>query len=294
MLKSMTGFGRGQASDQLRRITVEIKSVNNRYLDTNIRMPRKYSAFEENIRGLVKKVARRGKVEVNVNFESLSIEDVGLSVNEPVAKQYAKTLADLGVMCGLSTSVSLEYLASQPDVIQKDGAVTDQGELLEVLESATKQALDAHDNMKRVEGQKLAEDMAVRCDNIEKIVEEIAARAPQLDKEYYQRLYDKIEKLLEDKVEMPEERILTEAAVFADKANITEEIVRMRSHLAQFRDNIEDAKGGEGKMLDFIIQEMNRETNTIGSKANDLEITNKMLRLKQEIEKLREQVQNVE
>lgn len=294
MLKSMTGFGRGQASDQSRRITVEIKSVNNRYLDTNIRIPRKYTLFEDEVRALVKKVARRGKVEVNLSFESLSAGDVGLAVNEAVARQYAGTLKELARICEIDAGISLEYIASQPEVIQKDLSVGDEEAVRQVLKEATIQALENHDAMKRAEGKKLAEDLILRCRLVDELVESIARKAPELDKEYYNRLYEKIEKILEDSLEMPEERILTEAAIFADKANITEEIVRLRSHVQQFRDTVRSDEGGKGKMLDFIIQEMNREANTIASKANNLEITNKMLNLKQEIEKMREQVQNVE
>lgn len=294
MLKSMTGFGRGQASDENRRITVEIKSVNNRYLDTHIRMPRRYNALEEDVRNLVKKVAKRGKVEVDLNFESLSTDDVGLTVNEAVARQYAKTMSELSDICDILDSPTLEFIASQPNVIQKDTAVANLEDVKKLLEEATEKALACHDQMKVAEGEKLAEDLMLRCDEVSNLVESIAQRAPELDEEYQQRLYDKITKLLDKKAEIPEERILTEVAVFADKANITEEIVRMRSHVEQFKDTIKSDDGGSGKMLDFIIQEMNRETNTIGSKANDLEITNTMLKLKQEIEKMREQVQNVE
>jgi uncharacterized protein (TIGR00255 family) len=237
---------------------------------------------------------RRGKVEVGFQVETFTDDDVQVDFNEALAKKYQYGLSALAEKLGRSSeAVSIEYLASLPDVMTVVPRTGDEEEMTAAMVKAAAEALSAHAKMREIEGAKLAEDLIARGDAVLGMVDVIEARGPEMAKEYVDRMRQRIHELLDGQAEIPEERIALEAAMFADKSNITEEIVRLRSHVSQLG-QILRSENPEGKKLDFLIQEMNREANTIGSKANDLAITSKMLDIKNEVEKIREQVQNIE
>ena len=294
MVKSMTGFGRGEYTDGKRNVTAEIRTVNHRYADITVKMPKRYSFAEETVKSLVKQTIRRGKAEVSIIFENLTETDVTVRLNTPVAEQYLKNLQQLQQTYGLAGEIDVKLIASMPDVLRAIPDVEDEDEITAAVSEAVKQAAAANDAMRQVEGQRLAEELLARGELIRSIVEKIETRAPLVAQEYVQKLNDRISELLDGAAEIPADRILTEAAIFADKANITEELVRLDSHMKQLAEILTGSDGPIGKKLDFLVQEMNREANTIGSKANDLEITSLMLETKSEIEKIREQVQNIE
>lgn len=294
MIKSMTGFGRGEYSDGKRNVTAEIRTVNHRYADITVKMPKRYSFAEETVKSIVKQKIRRGKAEVSIIFENLTEADITVRLNEPVAEQYLKNLQELQKDYSLAGEIDIRLLASMPDVMKAVPDVEDEDEIVAVICEAVRRAAEANDAMRLTEGQRLAEDLLERGELVRSIVSKIDKRAPLVAEEYVQKLRDRIAELLEGAAEVPEERILTEAAIFADKANITEELVRLDSHMKQLHEILTTSEGPVGKKLDFLVQEMNREANTIGSKANDLEITSLMLETKSEIEKIREQVQNIE
>lgn len=294
MIKSMTGFGRGEFSDGKRNITAEIKTVNHRYADISIKMPKRYSFAEEKLKSLIRKNVKRGKAEVSIIVESLTEDDMLIKLNTLAADQYMKNLQVLKNTYELAGDIDIRLLASMPDVIKAIPDVADEDEVLAVMQKAVSLAAENLDDMRRAEGEKLAQDLLMRGELIRSIVSKIDERAPMVVKDYTDKMYARIKELLEDGVDIPEERILVEAAVFADKSNITEELVRLDSHMKQLADILTNSTEPVGKKLDFLVQEMNREANTIGSKANDLEITSLMLETKSEIEKIREQVQNIE
>ena len=291
MVRSMTGFGRSEYSDEKRNVTAEIKSVNHRYNDISVRMPRRYSFAEETIKSAVKTFARRGKIEVSVMVENIGDEEVNIRLNPAVAKQYLENIRELKEILGIGGDVTLEYIASLPDVMKSVPDVENEDEIAAILVSVVSDATKKHAEMREIEGEKLAEDILLRAELIENCVRKIEARSPGIVKDYAEKLRTRI---TEGTSVAAEDRILLEAAVFADKINVTEEIVRLGSHIGQLRAIIGNSAQSEGKKLDFLIQEMNREANTIGSKANDLEITNNVLEIKSQIEKIREQVQNIE
>lgn len=293
MIKSMTGFGKGEFIDENRSITVEMKAVNHRYCDVHVKMPRRYSFAEEKVKSLVKNIIKRGKIEVSVIVENIKDADVNIKLNTVIAKQYMENLKELSDELQLEDQITLEYVASLPDVLKSVPDVENEEEVTAAIEKAVAIAIENFDNMRKVEGEKLAEDLLMRGRVIRSHVDTIGERAPMLQKIYADRIKERIEALLDGNIEVPEDRIVLEAAIFADKANITEELVRLDSHMIQM-ENIINSDKSEGKKLDFLVQEMNRETNTIGSKANDLDITSTMLEIKSEIEKIREQVQNIE
>lgn len=294
MIKSMTGFGRGEFSDGKRNITAEIKTVNHRYADISIKMPKRYSFAEEKLKSLIRKNVKRGKAEVSIIVESLTEDDMLIKLNTLAADQYMKNLQVLKNTYELAGDIDIRLLSSMPDVIKAIPDVADEDEVLAVMEKAVSLAAENLDDMRKAEGEKLAQDLLMRGELIRNIVSKIDERAPMVVKDYTDKMYTRIKELLEDGVDIPEERILVEAAVFADKSNITEELVRLDSHMKQLADILTNSTEPVGKKLDFLVQEMNREANTIGSKANDLEITSLMLETKSEIEKIREQVQNIE
>ena len=294
MVKSMTGFGRGEYTDGKRNVTAEIRTVNHRYADITVKMPKRYSFAEETVKSLVKEKIRRGKAEVSIIFENLTETDVTVRLNTPVAEQYLKNLRELQETYGLAGEIDVKLIASMPDVLRAVPDVEDEDEITAAISEAVRQAAAANDAMRQVEGQRLAEDLLKRGELVRSIVDRIGERAPLVAQEYVQKLNDRISELLDGEAEIPADRILTEAAIFADKANITEELVRLDSHMKQLAQILNGSEGPVGKKLDFLVQEMNREANTIGSKANDLEITSCMLEAKSEIEKIREQVQNIE
>ncbi len=294
MVRSMTGFGRSEYSDEKRNVTAEIKSVNHRYNDISVRMPRRYSFAEETIKSAVKTFSRRGKIEVSVMVENIGDEEVNIRLNPAVAKQYLENIRELKEILGIGGDVTLEYIASLPDVMKSVPDIENEEEIAAILVSVVSDAAKKHAEMREIEGEKLAEDILLRAELIENCVRKIEARSPGIVKDYAEKLRTRIAEMTEGTSVAAEDRILLEAAVFADKINVTEEIVRLGSHIGQLRAIIGNSAQSEGKKLDFLIQEMNREANTIGSKANDLEITNNVLEIKSEIEKIREQVQNIE
>lgn len=294
MIKSMTGFGRGEYSDVKRSITAEIKTVNHRYSDINVKMPKRYSFAEEKVKAIARSRIKRGKAEVSIIVENLTEEDMTVKLNSAVAGQYIRNLRELQNMYDIDGKIDIALIASLPDVMKAVPDVEDEESVCTAVEKAVAVAAESLDEMRIAEGEKLSEDLKMRGDLVRDIVKKIDERAPMIVKDYTEKLFARIRELVEDSVAVPEERILTEAAIFADKSNITEELVRLDSHLKQLSDILAGSKDPVGKKLDFLVQEMNREANTIGSKSNDLEITSLMLEAKSEIEKIREQVQNIE
>lgn len=294
MIKSMTGFGRAEYSDGKRNITVEIKSVNHRYCDISIKMPRRYSFVEDKIKTAIKEKIKRGKIDVSVMVENITENDVTVKLNSMVAKQYFDNLKTLKEEFDLDGEITLEYLASLPDVIKPVPDVDDEEEMTAAILNPVRAAAENLEAMRAVEGEKLAADLIGRGETIKGLVAKIEERADEVPKVYTEKLKNRIQELIGSSVTVPEDRILVEAAIFADKCSIAEELTRLYSHMEQMKSIIENSRQPEGKKLDFLVQEMNREANTIGSKANDIEITNLMLKVKAEVEKIREQVQNVE
>ena len=292
MVKSMTGYGRARQERNGRNITVEVRSVNNRYLDCTVKMPRAYIFAEDAMKALVQKYISRGKVDVFVTVDAVTADQTVVQVNEPLARSYYQALSRLREMFSLEDELSASTLAKFPDVL----AVTKAEEDLEMISAdicaVLEEALTAHRQMRSVEGEKLFSDIAGRADTIESVVAKVEERSPQTVSEYRARLEAKMREVLQSTT-IDESRILTEAAIFADKIAVDEETVRLRSHLSQLRTML---SGDEpvGRKLDFLIQEVNRECNTIGSKCNDLTIARDVVNMKAEVEKIREQVQNIE
>ncbi len=298
MIKSMTGFGRGEYTDGKRNMVVEIKTVNHRYADITIKMPRRYSFAEDKIKSAIKAHIRRGKADVFIMVENIGDSDVSVQINEELAKQYLEKMVSLrdalGEPEGFNDQLSLLQIAGLPDVIKTTPAAEDEEEIMQALLIPTLQAAQNLDKMRAAEGEKLAEDLLAKGENLKTLLDQIAARAPQVATDYTAKLRERITELIGNSVQIPEDRILVEAAIFADKCAIDEEITRLNSHIMQLRDIVSTSNQPDGKKLDFLVQEMNREANTIGSKANDITITGYVLDLKSEIEKIREQVQNIE
>ncbi|MBQ9272503.1 MAG: YicC family protein [Mogibacterium sp.] len=297
MIKSMTGFGRGEFTDEAGKVTAEIRAVNHRYLDIYVKMPRKYAFAEESVKAAIKEKLHRGKVEVSITVDNTGRSDNDVRLDKELAAKYYNALTELSETfeVGEIMGPSLGLLAKMPDVITTAAAEEDEEEVSKRLLAATAKAVDDICSMRETEGAKLAADLSSRANIVSDIRALIEERAPQIEKEYAAKFKARVEELLDGVYEVPEERIALEAAIFADKANITEELVRLESHVSQLRSFLKsDGSEAIGKKIDFLIQEMNREANTIGSKSNDKEITSMMLDLKAEIEKIREQVQNIE
>ncbi|MDO4860137.1 MAG: YicC/YloC family endoribonuclease [Bacillota bacterium] len=294
MIKSMTGFGRSEYSDEKRSVTAEVRSVNHRYCDVSVKMPRRYSFAEETLKKAVKEILSRGKIDVSISVVNLTEDDVTVKLNTSVAEQYRSSLTELKEQFGLQDEISLELIAGLPDVMKTVPEIEDEDAITEALKIPVVEAVKKLDAMRQLEGEKLKEDLLKRREIIKEITGKIKERAPLVVEEHKQKLEDRISQLLDKSVEIPEDRLAVEVAVFADKCDITEELVRLDSHMDQMQKILGEGKQAVGKRLDFLVQEMNREANTIGSKANDLEITNYMLTIKSEVEKIREQVQNIE
>lgn len=292
MLKSMTGYGRAEGTLNGRSYVVEVRSVNNRYLDCNIRLPRVYACAEAGILERVKQTITRGKVDVFVTIDNLGGDAVSVTLNEGVAAGYLNALNAMAEKFQIRNDVTVSGLSHFPDVFLVEKVPEDLEQLTADLHSVADRALADYDTMRSREGEKLAEDLLNRLTILENATAKVEARSPETVKEYREKLTARIEEVLADK-QIDESRILTEAAIFADKVAVDEETVRLHSHIAQFRGMIE---GGSpiGRKMDFLVQEMNRETNTIGSKCNDLELSSIVVDMKAEIEKIREQIQNVE
>ena len=294
MIKSMTGFGRAEYSDGKRNIIVEIKAVNHKYSELYVRIPRRYSFAEEHIKNAVKEYASRGKIDISVVVDNLTDDDVTVKLNTAIVKQYIGCLSQLREEYGLAGDIDLQFVSSLPDVMKTAPDVEDEEEILKGFLVPVREAAAGLDRMRALEGDRLSEDIIMRGRLILNMVDEIEKNAPLVAENYRIKLGERINELLSGKNVVPEERIAAEVALFADKCNITEEIVRLRSHCRQLEEIIEKSTGPCGKKLDFLVQEMNREANTICSKANFLEITNTALDVKSEIDKIREQVQNIE
>lgn len=293
MIRSMTGFGRGEAGDDVRLFVVEMKSVNHRYNDIVVRMPKRLSYFEEKVKDLVKNEIKRGRVELYISLENIGEGDTDIALNLPLAQKYLTCLKEIQEKLQIVDDISVSLLAKFPDVIKVETAEEDEDQLWLCLKEASQKALQLLMNMRKDEGKKLSEDIENRCDYISKIIKTIETRSPQVVLEYKEKLRERVNELLEDSVQIDETRLNTEVVVYADKSAITEETVRLNSHIYQLKKALTE-KQPVGRKLDFLIQEMNREVNTIGSKSNDLEIVSHVVELKSELEKIREQVQNIE
>lgn len=294
MIKSMTGFGRSEYSDGKRSVTAEVRSVNHRYCDVSVKMPRRYSFAEEKIKSAVKSILSRGKIDVSITVVNLTEDDVTVKLNTSVAGQYKESLQELKDQFDLEGDISLQLIAGLPDVMKTVPEIEDEDALTEALKIPVTEAVKKLDEMRAVEGEKLKEDLLRRGETIKEYTGKIKERAPEVVKEHKEKMEERINQLLDKNIEIPEEKLAVEVAVFADKCDITEELVRLDSHMDQMKKILDEGKKAVGKRLDFLVQEMNREANTIGSKANDLDITNYMLSIKSEVEKIREQVQNIE
>lgn len=292
MIKSMTGFGRCEVAENNRKFTVEMKSVNHRYLDVNIKMPKKLNFFESAIRAELKNYISRGKVDVFITYEDMSENQTSVHYNKELAAEYLKYLRQMAEDFGLDDDIRVSTLSKYPDVLTMEEAGEDEDELWQELKKAVDGAAEMFVNSRVVEGEQLKNDLVEKLNGMLKLVDFVAERSPQIVNEYRQKLEDKVKELLDDNV-VDENRLLTEVTIFADKICVDEEIVRLRSHIETTKNSLE-AGGSIGRKLDFIAQEMNREANTTLSKANDLEISNCAIELKTEIEKVREQIQNIE
>lgn len=292
MIKSMTGFGRCEITDEKRKFTVELKSVNHRYLDTNLKMPKKLNSFESAIRNLLKSYIERGKVDVYITYEDFSEEVFVLKYNSGLAGEYLKHLNAMAEEFGLDNDIRVSTLSRYPEVLVMEEQAADEEELWVSLEKAIRGACEQFVESRRKEGENLKKDLVEKLDQMFSYVDFIESRSPQIMSEYRTRLENKIAEVLSDR-QLDESRIAQEVVLFADKICVDEETVRLRSHIQTMKDTL-SVGGSIGRKLDFIAQEMNREANTILSKANDLEISDIGISLKTDIEKVREQIQNIE
>ncbi len=291
MVKSMTGYGRGQAVAEDLEVTVEIKSVNHRYFDFSIRTPRGYSFIEDKMKAYVQQRASRGKIDVYVTVASQSaVSDI--EVNEEFAGKYVAALKKLAELYGLRDDISVNTVSRNSDVFTMTASEQDEEKIWETVRQAADMALDSFIAMREAEGEKLAADVNSRLEFIKQKVEFIEKRSPETLKLYRERLEQKMRELLEER-SIDEQRLLTETAIFADKIAVDEETVRLRCHMSQLAKMLASDQA-IGRKIDFTVQEMNRETNTVGSKAQDIEIANAVVDIKAEIEKIREQIQNIE
>ncbi len=292
MIKSMTGFGRCEVEESNRKVTVEMKSVNHRYLDVNIKMPKKLSFFESSIRNELKNYVQRGKIDIFISYEDFSENNVCIKYNKELAAEYLKYLRDMSAEFGLDDDIRVSTLSRYPEVFSMEEQMVDEEEIWKVLSKAIDGAAENFVETRIKEGKNLADDLIAKLDNMLEHVAFIEERSPQLMDEYRRKLEDRVKELLGD-ANVDENRLLTEVTIFADKVCVDEEIVRLKSHIETTKQTLVDG-GSIGRKLDFIAQEMNREANTILSKANDLDISNRGIELKTEIEKVREQIQNIE
>ena len=291
MIKSMTGYGKANLEKNSRKYIIEIKSVNHRYMDISIKMPRALSYLEEIIKNEISKNIKRGKVDVFITFENNSIEGREIKINTELAKGYIKELRKLAKEENILSDIQVNDIARYPDVLTIQDSQDDEEikhEILEVVGKATENLV----SMRKTEGEKIAKDLKERLELIQNKVNEVSKLSTGLIEEYVVKLEERVKQILKDQ-EIDKARLAQEVVIYADRCSIEEEITRLNSHIAQFN-KLLNSDEAVGKKLDFIIQEMNRETNTIGSKANSLEITNSVIDMKTEIENLREQVQNIE
>ena len=292
MIKSMTGFGRCEVQEAERKITVEMKSVNHRYLDVNIKMPKKLNFFEAAIRSELKNYIQRGKVDLFITYEDFTETNVCVKYNKELAAEYMTYLNQMAEDFSLDNDVRVSTLSRYPEIFTMEEQTIDEEKLWQLLDKAIKGASKGFVETRIKEGEHLRDDLLLKLDGMLAHVDFITERSPQIIAEYKQKLEDKVKELLED-TKVDENRLLMEVTIFADRVCVDEELVRLRSHIETTRETL--LQGGSiGRKLDFIAQEMNREANTILSKSNDLEISNRAIELKTEIEKVREQIQNIE
>ena len=291
-MKSMTGYGRAKEERDGKTITVELRAVNHRYLDCTVKAPRQYGFLDDAVKKAAAARIARGKVEVFVGVEVEEGGDVAVTVNHQLAKRYLEALHDLSETYGLRDDVTVTTLSKLPDVLGSERIEQDAEAMTRDVLAVFDKACDGFDQMRLREGEKLAEDVRSRCAAIERMVGEVETRSPERVKEYREKLLTRMKEVLAD-TSIDETRILTEAAIYADKTAVDEETVRLRSHLHQMDGMLQETQP-IGRKLDFLVQEMNREANTIGSKANDVAMARIVVEIKSEIEKIREQIQNIE
>lgn len=293
MIKSMTGYGRARELLNKRDITVEVRSVNNRYLDCTVKLPRMYAFAEDAVKQHVQQAVSRGKVDVFITVDASAADVAQVTVNRELAAQYAAAMGELAELCGpIAWKLTPEVLARFPDVLTVTKADEDLESVSADICAVLDEALAAYHTMRAVEGKRLAEDIAGRLDHIEAYTGQVEARSPETVAEYRAKLTARMQEVLQSTT-IDDQRILAEAAIYADKVAVDEETVRLRSHVAQLRGMLESDEP-MGRKMDFLIQEVNRESNTIGSKCGDVSIAQVVVNLKAEVEKMREQVQNVE
>ena len=292
MIRSMTGFGRCEVSEAERKFTVEMKGVNHRYLDVNMRMPKKLNFFETAIRNRLKEYVQRGKIDIFITYEDLSEEQVALKYSHALAAEYLKYFKQMQTEFGINAEVNAYSLSRCPEVLTMEEQVVDEEELWNGLQKALDGACRQFVETRTKEGEQLKKDIVGKLDGMLETVDLIEERSPQIVAEYREKLETKVRELLTDS-QIDENRMASEIVLFADKICTDEEVVRLKSHIKHMKDSFESGEG-IGRKLDFIAQEMNREANTILSKANDLTVSNYAITLKTEIEKVREQIQNIE
>lgn len=292
MIKSMTGFGRCEVTEDNRKIIIEMKSVNHRYLDVNLKMPKKLSAFESSIRNLLKEYIQRGKVDVFITYEDYNEENFALKYNESLAGEYLNYFRQMAEKFGIENDITVSSLSRYSEVLTMEQQEADEEMLWAILEKALKGACEQFVAARQAEGENLKKDLVAKLDTLLTYVDFIEERSPQILKEYREKLEAKVMEILGDR-QIDDARIATEITIFADKICVDEETVRLRSHIQAMKDTLL-AGGGIGRKLDFIAQEMNREANTILSKANDITVSDMGINLKTDIEKIREQIQNIE
>lgn len=293
MVYSMTGFGRGEASDQTVEITVEIKSVNHRYNDIILKIPKKFNIFEEKMKSKIKSVVNRGRVEFYLNYEEAVGDNYEVKPNYAVLDQYVAAYRAVNDKYDLAGDLDIAQLTRIPDAFSVEYVEADEDMIWGVIEKAVDNALDSLVSMREVEGVKMKEDVLNRLNALKGILKELEKLSPEIVQSHKQKMVERIQELMEESIELDEQRIAHEVAIFSDKTNIAEEIVRIYSHFEQI-ESILEGGGVVGRKLDFLIQELNREVNTIGSKSPDIDISNYVIEMKSEIEKIREQIQNIE
>ena len=292
MIKSMTGYGRYELEKDTHRFTIELKGVNHRYLDLNIRMPKSLNFFDAAIRSQLKNQLSRGKVDVFISYEDLSENQVSLKYNSALAEEYLKYFRQMEEEFNLFNDVRVSHLSRYPEILTMEEQGVDEEELLSGLKEALQGAIDKFSETKSLEGNNLKENLLMKLDYMEELISFIEERSPEITSQYREKLESKVKELLGD-YKLEEDRILAEVVLYADKICTDEEVVRLRSHINHMREVFSE-KEGMGRKLDFIAQEMNREANTILSKVNDADISNHAIALKTEVEKIREQIQNIE
>ena len=293
MAISMTGFGRGEYKNDNYHFTVECRTINHKYVDINIRLPRKISFLEDKIRNVVKEYVKRGRVDLYIKLDLIGSEDVNLKFDEKLASEYVNILNNIKSTFNLQDDITVMNIAKFPDIIKSEEKEEDEDLLWLMLKVALDDCLVKLKDMRKEEGIKLSNDIDMRCDLLKDYIEQIENYSYNVVNEYKEKLNNRIAEILDNPSLVDENRLAQEVAIYADKCSITEEIVRFKSHILQLKKTIHKDES-IGRKIDFLIQEMNRETNTIGSKSSDLNITNLVVEIKSELEKIREQIQNVE